>query len=117
MRTTGDTSLRFFPRRLAAVASVGAVVAAFAVAGGGAPGSVDHPSPAPTAQSVHTEAPSLGSRYVSTEFSARGGAASIAAPSKPQPPTQAPLTEVLAQPGHAEHRRPGGEGDVDVCSY
>jgi len=108
------TSVGARPRRLGAAASVGAVLAAFAVAGGGAAGSSAAAAAPGTAEAAHAASPP--SRYVSTEVTA-GHASAAEAPSAAQAPTQAPLTEILAQPGHHEHRGPNGETDVNICSY
>src|SRR5437879_8721116 len=123
MRTAARTFLGLLTRRLAAVASVGAVVAALAVAGGGGiPGGTvvaNRNTPAVHSWGAAQAAPQPSrSAYVSTEFAgAKTSTEAASAPVKPQPPTQAPLAEVLAQHGHHTHRGPNGETDVNICSY
>ena len=101
-------------RRIAAIVAAGLAILAMASSGSPpAPVRGDRPSPSEVPNTARVAAPK--SNYVSTEF-----AEAVASAERPRRrdvrPTQVPLNELLAQPGHRASVGPKGEVAVNVCS-
>jgi fibronectin type 3 domain-containing protein len=109
-------------RRFAGVAGASAVVLAMAASTGDVPRRASASSPGgggSTGTSVAAAAPRT--YYTSTEFARapESESESESAPAPvpaPRPASQAPLSEILAEPGHHQSSGPHGEVAVSVCT-